>query len=250
MDLHGSIPGMKIYNMPEEFFFQDQASLFSALLNESKNILATALAKRGRATMLVSGGSTPKLLYQQLSEEGLGWSDIEVALVDERWVESNHPASNQAFINQQLLQNQATCARFTAMKTNDEAAVDGLEECEKQYQSLPKPFDMTVLGMGSDGHTASLFPSAQGLADAMNDKNDKLCAAIRALPSDVTGEWTERMTLSLYGLMQSRQLHLLMTGQQKLDVYQQALVNDDFNLMPISAVLKQSIVPVNVYWAP
>ena len=248
--MRGSTPGMKIYNMPEEFFFQDQQSLLSALLNESKNILVEALENRGRASLLVSGGSTPKRLYQELSKEDLAWPNVDIALVDERWVHPNHPASNQAFINQHLLQNQAASAHFIAMKTHHNEAADGLASCEKHYQSLTKPFDMTLLGMGNDGHTASLFPSAQGLDRALDDGNSQLCASISALPSDVTGEWTERMTLSLYGLMQSRQLHLLITGQQKLDVYQQALVNDDFNLMPVSAVLKQSKVPVQVYWAP
>ena len=104
--------------------------------------------------------------------------------------------------------------------------------------------------MGSDGHTASLFPAADGLEKALDDNNTDLCAAINAIPSEVTGENTERMSLTFFGLMQSCRLHLLIAGQEKLAVYQRALVSPDPLLMPISAVLKQHDVPVLVYWAP
>ena len=104
--------------------------------------------------------------------------------------------------------------------------------------------------MGLDGHTASLFPTAQGLESALDAGNNNLCAAIMADPSEVTGELIERMSLTLAGLLQSRQLHLLITGADKLGVYQRVLASPNEISMPVAAVLHQDEIPVVVYWAP
>jgi 6-phosphogluconolactonase len=236
--------------MLKECFFDDRESLFSALLDDCVQQLQTALQHRPTASFMVSGGSSPKPLYQQLSEQKLDWSRVNVALVDERWVGADHPASNEAFIQQHLLQAEAAAANFVAMKTAHATALDGQQQCEQQYQQLARPFDLTILGMGSDGHTASLFPAAEGLQQALDSNNRALCAAIMAKPSEVTGDFTERMTLSFHGLMQSRQLHLLITGEEKLAVYQQAMANSDTALLPVSALLQQQAIPISVYWAP
>lgn len=236
--------------MITEYFFSDQDSLFSALQKDCSSILTAATAEGKPASMLVSGGSTPAPLYRQLSQQPLAWQQITVALVDERWVDSNHSGSNQAFISNTLLQEQAAAANFVAMKTTDKTAQLGKAGCEKNYKNLPRPFDLTILGMGPDGHTASLFPDAEGIEAALDINHQELIAAIMAKPSEVTGELIERISLSLYGLLQSRQLHLLITGEEKLEVYKEALASDNFNLTPISAVLSQTAVPVHVYWAP
>lgn len=236
--------------MIKEYFFSDQDSLFSALLNDCVAILATATAQGRQASMLVSGGSTPAPLYRQLSQQLLAWQQITIALVDERWVDSDHAGSNQAFISDNLLQQQAAAAQFIAMKTADKTAQLGKLVCEQHYQQLSRPFDLTILGMGLDGHTASLFPFADGIEAALDPNRKELVAAITAKPSKVTGELIERISLTLYGLLQSRQLHLLITGEEKLAVYQEALASDNVNLTPISAVLSQIAVPVHVYWAP
>lgn len=236
--------------MREEYFFPDRDRLFAALRRDCRFHLETALRADGHASFLVSGGSTPKPLYEQLSHEAINWSKVSVALVDERWVSPEHPASNEAFIRENLLKNNAATASFRVMKTEQHSAAEGHPYCEASYREIDRPFDLTLLGMGSDGHTASLFPGCSGLSEALDASNSQLCAAIEANPSEVTGEFTERMTLTLNGLMQSKQLHLLITGQEKLAVYQHAIVNRDMNLMPISAVLNQQQVPVNVYWAP
>ncbi len=236
--------------MISEHFFPDRNSLVAALGASCETLLGDAIKEKQRATLLVSGGSTPQPLYQQLSRADLDWSAIDIALVDERWVGADHSASNAAFIHKQLLQNKAANAHFTPMKTPANTATMGQVHCEQQYQQLSRPFDVTILGMGLDGHTASLFPHAQGLDKAMDTNSDQLCATINAEPSAVTGEFTERMSLTLAALLQSRQLHLLITGEEKLSVYRRALENPDSRLMPISALLQQQQTPVLVYWAP
>lgn len=236
--------------MVTERFFSDRDGLFAALLDDCSQRLAEALAQAGRATLLASGGSSPMPLYQQLARLDLDWSRIGVALVDERWVGVDHPASNEAFIRQHLLQHHAAVAPLTTMKTGHQRAIDGQPQCQRAYQQLPRPFDFTLLGMGADGHTASLFPAAAGLEQALALDNSALCAAIQARRSEVTGEFTERMSLTVSGLLQSKHLHVLITGEQKLAVYRRALSCSDHQLMPVSALLQQQQVAVSVYWAP
>lgn len=233
-----------------EHFFEDRESLFAALFDECAALLRSAIETQQAATLLASGGSTPLPLYQQLSELDVDWAKVSVALVDERWVDSDHPGSNTAFIHNSLLQNKASAARFVAMKNGEKTACLGQPVCEQAYRQLPRPFDLCILGMGPDGHTASLFPAAQGLDTALDSGNSDLCAAITAHASAVTGALTERMSLTLSGLLKARQLHLLITGADKLAVYHNALASADESTTPVSAILRQQEIPVRVYWAP
>lgn len=231
-----------------EKFFESREAMIDAVFEHSIGALSDALRERNAASFLVSGGSSPAPIYKRLSEAELDWEKIQVALVDERWVDIDHDKSNEAFIQQTLLQNNATVAPLTGMKNSAVSALAGVAQCEANYQKLTAPFDVTVLGMGPDGHTASLFPHAEGLAESLEAGN--LCSAIKAIKSEVTGDCTERMTLSLKGIQNSRHLLLLISGEEKLATYREALAGDDVSVMPVRAVLQQDVVDVTVYWAP
>lgn len=233
-----------------ERMFESRAEMIAALQDECLIALRAAIDERGEATFMVSGGSSPEPLYKSLSNAELDWESVYVALVDERWVDLEHEKSNEAFIAKTLMQNNAASAHLIGMKNTAETAAEGLADCENTYQQLAQPFDVTILGMGSDGHTASLFPHAPGLVAALDPDGNSLCAAITAHQSEVTGTVTERMTLTLAGLLCSRALLLLITGEEKLTVLRQALAGSDANEMPVRAVLQQQQVPVTVYWAP
>lgn len=230
--------------------FDSRAEMIAALQEECLNALRSAIEERGEATFMVSGGSSPEPLYTSLSHADLDWESVYVALVDERWVEFEHEKSNEAFIVRTLMQNKSASANLVGMKNTAETAVEGLADCESAYQQLAQPFDVTILGMGSDGHTASLFPNAPGLTEALDPNGSMICAAITAHQSEVTGTATERMTLTLAGLLRSKALLLLITGEEKLAVLRHALAGNDANEMPVRAVLHQQKVPVTVYWAP
>jgi 6-phosphogluconolactonase len=236
--------------MVTERLFENRAEMIAALQTECETALRSAIENRGEATFMVSGGSTPEPLYKALSNADLDWESVYVALVDERWVDFDHDKSNEAFTVKHLIQNKAAAANLIGMKNSAETAAEGLADCEAAYQQLAQPFDITILGMGSDGHTASLFPHAQGLGEALNPDSDNLCAAITAKQSEVTGAIIERMTLSLAGLLRSKSLVLLITGEEKLAVLRAAQGAGDVKDMPIRAVLRQDRVPVTVYWAP
>ena len=236
--------------MVTEHLFDTREALLDALQKECVNALQDAMQARGKASLMVSGGSSPGPLYEHLSQTDLDWSAISVALVDERWVEPGHDKSNESLVVNTLLKNEAAKASLTGMKNAAERPLEGLAECEAAYQKLPQPFDLTLLGMGPDGHTASLFPHAEGLEKALDLSSDALCAAITAKQSEVTGEYTERMTLSLKGLMNSRRLVLLITGDDKLEALRAAQAGNEVADMPIRALLQQELVPLAIYWAP
>lgn len=236
--------------MVKQYLFEDRDSLFSALALACQRHLDKALTDKGEASFMVSGGGTPAPLYQALSESDLDWSKIHVALVDERWVDKDHDASNEALIERTLLINNAAEATFTGMKTAAETALEGCAESEQHYRAIPKPFTVAILGMGNDGHTASLFPHAQGLSEALAEDNTQLTAAITAQQSEVTGPNTERLTLTLNGLLHSKRLIILLTGEEKLAVFKQAQADGAVEDMPVRAILRQNKVPVELYWAP
>jgi 6-phosphogluconolactonase len=236
--------------MLTERLFENRQDMVAALEVECVAALNQAIEERGEATFMVSGGSTPEPLYKSLSNVDLDWESVYIALVDERWVNFEHDKSNEAFTVKHLIQNKAAVANLIGMKNTADSAQEGLADCEAAYQQLAQPFDITILGMGSDGHTASLFPHANGLEPALNPDSPELCAAITAHESEVTGAITERMTLSLTGLLRSKTLVLLITGDEKLAVLRKAQAGTDVAEMPIRAVLQQDRVPVVVYWAP
>jgi 6-phosphogluconolactonase len=231
-----------------EKFFNSKEELTAALALDIEQRIVAGIKDDNRAVICVSGGSSPKPAYQHLSKLPLAWDKVDVVMVDERWVEPSHDKSNETFIKQTLLQNEAEKANFLPMKNSQPSAFEGQAECEGTFQALKQPFDITILGMGPDGHTASLFPHAQGLDNALSTNN--LVCAIEAIKSDVTGDITQRMSLSLHGIKQSKVIKLLISGEEKLSVYKQAKLGGHVEDMPLRAVLNQTDVEVQVYWAP
>ena len=227
--------------------FDNRETMLGALLQVIIGDIETALHQNSSATLLLSGGSTPAPLYQQLSRARVDWGKVHIALVDERWVTTDSPASNERLLHETLLVNHAKTARFTGMKSAAASVFDGVQACNLEYAKLPLPHTVCLLGMGPDGHTASLFPQAQGLAEALEVHQH--CAAIRAQQSEVTGELIERMTMTPWSILQSERLILLITGAEKWKALQQARAAGDATLMPISHFI-DSEIPLDVYWAP
>jgi len=231
-----------------EHKFNDRAELIEALYQVLASDLQQALDRQSSATLLLSGGSTPAPLYRQLSKADLNWNEINVALVDERWVDADSAASNERLLRETMLINLAQSANFTGMKNDHQTPFDGEAECNTRYAALPSPWTICLLGMGPDSHTASLFPNAEGLSTALASNHH--CAAIRANKSEVTGDNLERMTMTPWSILQSQRLILLITGDDKWEVYQQACETGASADKPISLFLHQDSVPFEVYWAP
>lgn len=226
--------------------FTDCQIQAAALAERIAERLRTALVERGRAVLAVSGGSTPKKLFEHLSREKLDWSRVHVTLVDERWVPDTDERSNARLVKSLLLQHAAAGAPFVPLYTGDASPEAGLATASARIEALSLPFDAVVLGMGDDGHTASFFPGGDHLAEALD-----LHGHARVLPMHAADAGEPRITLTLPTLLQTRALYLLVTGEKKRDLLADARLGlgaaRDY---PVRAVLTQQRVPVAVYWCP
>jgi 6-phosphogluconolactonase len=225
--------------------FSDRQTLVNELAEQIVAGLRTDIAQQGRASLAVSGGSTPLPLFERLAELELPWQQVVITLVDERWVAQSSPDSNEQLVLKHLLQRQAAAATFIGLKTAASTAEEGVAECEGRLQEIPRPFTTVILGMGNDGHTASLFPCAAQLAQAADMNCGQRCIALRPQTAPY-----ERMSLTLPAILETRKLILHITGQDKKAVLERALAAGPPEEMPIRFILRQQTVPVAVYWAP
>lgn len=225
--------------------YRDRKALTVELAERIGKLLTAGVTDNGRASLSVSGGSTPVELFEQLSGMNLSWQDVVITLVDERWVEPTENDSNEHLVRNHLLNDKALPATFIGMKNSAATAIAGEKECERELHEVPRPFDVLILGMGGDGHTASLFPGAKKLSLATDMDLGQTCMGIAPLTAP-----HERMTLTLPAILDSRQIFLHITGQNKKDVLQQAQEDGSIEELPIRYILRQQITPVAVYWAP
>ncbi len=227
------------------FEFPSSGLLVEALATRISDLLAEGIRRRGQASLVVSGGSTPIQLFARLAETDLEWSRVIVSLVDERWVEPEDQDSNEKLVRSYLLQKRAAAASFVGMKNKAATASLGEAACEKRLREIPRPYDCLILGMGNDGHTASLFPGASNLAAAVDLHSGKLCMAIHPPAAS-----HERMGLTLPAILASRQLILHLQGEAKKKTLALAREVGDAGDMPIRYILRQAATPLSVYWSP
>ncbi|MBY4677068.1 6-phosphogluconolactonase [Marinobacterium arenosum] len=220
--------------------FRDRATLTEALATDISQQLEQAIKQDQQAALAVSGGRTPIALFERLSQSPLDWQRVQVTLVDDRWLSPDQPDSNERLVRQHLLQNQAAAARFVGLWQPDGSAAESVEACNRRLEHVKQPLDLAILGMGNDGHTASLFPCAEQLQQALD--SERHCAAV--IPGTAPHE---RMTLTAQRLLASRQRVLHLTGEDKLETLARALAGDEVAEMPIRLFLQQ---PLTLYWAP
>lgn len=222
--------------------FDNTDSLEAQLAERIARQLQEAVDARGKASLVVSGGSTPLKLFKALSKIAIDWNEVFVTLADERWVDNDHKDSNERLVRENLLQHRAAGAKFRGLKNMFATAEEGAVMTSEQLANIPRPFDVVVLGMGNDGHTCSWFPCSAELERAL--ASSALCEAVTPTTAP-----HERITLTKQAILSSRQIYLHLVGEQKLSVYRQALESDDVTAMPIRVILGQHKTPVDVYWS-
>jgi 6-phosphogluconolactonase len=238
--------------MLHEHTFSESSAMMEALRSALCLQLQQNLQHNEQVSLFLSGGSTPVPLYQALAETSLPWQRVKLALVDERFVPVTDESSNEKLLRENLLRKQAAVASFTGMSVasfNGQSDLSAMvRACNENYARLPHPYSAAVLGMGTDGHTASLFPHADGLEQAFIAQCH--CAAIHARRSLITGTVTERISMTPWALLQCQRLFLVFTGNEKKTVYERAKITPDQHSLPIAFFLQQQKIPVEVFWCP
>jgi len=225
--------------------FADMDTLSRTLANQLAATLKAAIAARGLASLVVSGGKSPLRLFQLLGAETLDWSRVCVALADERWVDPADAGSNEKLVRDVLLQGPAAAARFQGLKNAAPTPDMGAVSAWETFARVPRPFDAVVLGMGDDGHTASLFPGSPNLASALNPSTAAGCVGMRAPVAP-----QPRLSLNLSALLDCRGIQLLISGAAIWRTYVAASSPGPVQDMPVRAVLRQTRAPISVMWAP
>ncbi|RDE09985.1 6-phosphogluconolactonase [Pelagibacterium lacus] len=229
----------------ERNVFSNKDKLAEALADAVLDALNAGLDERGRAVLAVSGGSTPKRFFEVLAaRDDVDWENVIITLVDERWVDESSDRSNAALVKDHLLAGPAAVAQFVPLYAGGETPdAEAIARTNARLAELPRPFDVVILGMGNDGHTASFFPGGDTLEAALGDDGPAL--AIRA-----PGAGEPRVTLTLPRVLDTRALYLHIEGDEKARTLDKALETGPVADMPVRAVLSQGHVPVSLYWCP
>ena len=225
------------------FEFENTSAQDAELVSKVVDLLSMAIEQHGSASLVVSGGRTPKGFFHLLSQEFLDWSKVTVTLADERWVDADHKDSNEKLVQENLLINEACIARFVALKNSATSAQAGETSIDQDLSAIGR-FTLVILGMGDDGHTASLFPGSEALNIGLDMESGRQCLAVQPLDAP-----HERMSMTLPRLLDSEQIIVHISGENKGKVLAMADGGDDRFELPIRAVLQQTITPVSVYWA-
>jgi len=235
----------KTHYLPDSVGFystNNSESLASDLCQSIGEILTEAIRKRGRASMAVSGGGTPTPLFKEFSLLSIDWAKVDLTLVDDRWVDAKNSDSNELLVRTHLIKNKATKVNFIPLKNDSKTAKEGQKISEEMLKNITLPFDVVVLGMGSDGHTASLFPCSDELPNAMdlNNSNYLISTTPKTAPY-------QRLSLTAKVIIDAKNVFLHLNGSSKLHTLESAMEYKDSSRMPIYTFLENGL---NIYWSP
>lgn len=202
--------------------------------------LHAGLSENDRASFVGTGGSSPGPVYDLLATLPLPWEQVSVTLSDERWVPPTSPDSNERQLRERLMVGEAATALFTPLWSDAPTAEDAAEAAEAALEDL-FPADVVLLGMGEDGHFASLFPGSPVLEEGLDPLGGSLVIAV---PPGDPAPTMERISLTLYALKQAFLTIVLISGEAKRRVI------EDRDDLPIHALFKASDMPVRVIWSP
>lgn len=221
---------------PQVRTFAQATDLDTALCQFVSQCLEGAIKLRGKATLVVSGGSTPLGFLRLLAQQQLPWSQVLVTLADERWVPVQHADSNERMVREHLVDH--TGAQFLSLRGVESSPTEAQQRLQAQMRGNDQ-FDVVILGMGADGHTASLFPQAADLATLLDVHNPNCCAVVDPVTAP-----HQRLSLTLARLLNTRSIILHVTGSNKREVLEQAWATQS---LPIASVLRQELVPLEIY---
>ncbi len=218
--------------------FDSQEALIAKLSAQIANEINTTIEQKGEVSIAVSGGSTPEPLFQELSKLDLPWEKVTITQCDERMVEHDSNDSNVKLIQENLLQNYAKKAKFFPLY-NQSKNIDAAINYANELIGSLTPIDIVILGMGEDGHTASLFPNNEKLPLAYDLNNPQPC--IHIIPNTAA---YDRISLTLPSIINSSKIYLHFEGDKKLEIFNKAMQTKDKFTYPIASVFEQKEIEV------
>ncbi|WP_417472088.1 6-phosphogluconolactonase [Leisingera sp.] len=218
--------------------YADRDMLAIEVANEMAGDLKTHLLHNDLVSLAVAGGTTPAPIFDDLCAADIDWARVQVMATDERWVAEDNPRSNAAMIRARLLQNRAAAAQFMPFYLPGQDPVAAAVELERQLQDK-LPLSVVLLGMGEDMHTASLFPGADGLAEALAAD----APAFAVMRPDSQPE--ARISLTARVLDAAIAKHLVIFGEAKRAALERAMT-----LPPEEAPIQAVLSEARVHWAP
>ncbi|MBA6291226.1 6-phosphogluconolactonase [Colwellia sp. MB3u-70] len=223
--------------------FEERQLLDEALADKVAALLTAALESKGKASIAVSGGSTPKGFFQALSKKKLAWQAITITLADERWVDIDSSDSNTKLVHEYLMQNEALKAKFFYLKQGEILSDETLADLNLAANQQLLPLDVLILGMGEDGHTASLFPCSDEITQCLAKDSQAL---LKVTPKTAPHQ---RISFSFAALAESKNTFLHISGISKKQVLAKAIAGQVCKEMPIRAFLQAPNINTQVYWA-
>ncbi len=214
---------------------ESRDALRDALADTLAADLTRIVGEKGRAVFCVSGGSSPPPVFERLAAMDLPWDKVVVTLNDERWVPPDHERSNARMVHETLLQGPGAAARFVPLYHPVDTPEQGMEAVAEAVTAGALPLDVLLLGMGEDGHTASIFPGADLLDQALD-----LACPVPVLAMRAPGAVEPRITLTLPALLSAQATYLLITGEKKRAVLEAARREGAESELPIRAILRQA----------
>ncbi|MBU6319416.1 MAG: 6-phosphogluconolactonase [Alphaproteobacteria bacterium] len=229
---------------PELSVYANRKKMSAGVVVRLEQAISARLRRKKKLFIALAGGTTPAPIYTALSSRDLPWSRIAVTLTDERWRHARQRGSNERMVRSTLLRRRAARARFVSLKSPHTTPAGALGQIEQRLSSVT-PLDICVLGMGADGHIASLFPGAVGLETAMKSSRRR-AAAIFAYQADGS---PNRITLTFGEICRSKEIFLILTGDDKLRVLKNSMADTNVS-SALSLLLARRTSPVHAFWAP
>ena len=223
--------------------FDDEGSLAEAAAGAVTWALQAGLDRDGGASLAATGGRSPGAIYDRLTLAPLDWRAVRVTLTDERWVDPSSPDSNERLVRERLLRGRAAEAVFHSLHGRESSIDEAALHASALLHALP-PFDVVMLGMGEDGHVASLFPGSPALALGL-DPAAPACIAVPA--GEGRAPLQSRLSLTIRPLATAGLVLVLTSGAAKRAVLEKALAGGDPRELPVRAVL-QSAPFVRILW--
>ena len=225
--------------------YADENQWTSAVAAVVTNALRDRLLAQTRGRLLVSGGSTPAPVFRALSQSAIDWPHVDIALVDERWLPPTDPDSNAHLVREHLLRGPAREARFELLARPNRSIETAVSDANLHAKH---PADIVLLGMGDDGHTASLFPRMPGLDGALSTPLAYVAVDASGCPG--AGAWSRRISLTPAGLAPAAVRLLLIRGQQKRELLQHVIAGTDPHEYPVRLAFTTPGAILQVHWCP